>query len=295
MRRKAEMGIGVLIVFIAAIIVAAIGATVILHTQNRLQITSLKVGNTAREAIGTNVFVQTVKGMDGRDGSIGFLEIIVKLSDGGSPMKLNDTIISIQTPDDGVSLVYIGTNATAFYVNKEARVILEDIGMNPVRLRTDLDYDGREDSVKLKNDTTLIFDLSRSDDIEISIPSVALANTTLSVDEDLTSSTYGYLGTLEITGITELPNVIDTNATFVIYPKELGKGAYSVEFPMVGRNHVRDSLMFGDVMRVFIELPSEVGEQKEISIDFITPVGTPMEKRIKTPDAMTSQTVMLFP
>lgn len=293
--KRADVGIGTLIIFIASVLVAVIGAAVIITTQGKLQEESLRVGNTAREAIGTNVFLQRVRGTDGSDGKIEFLEMMVKLSDGATPMKLNRTTIAVHSGNSSTSMTYAGTGDNMYFANKPNRTIDWAITASDTRLMTDLDGDLKEDYIRIKDNTTLEFNLTKDGALEITIPSIALPNSTVDIDADIVTEDSGERGSISIHGTTETAGILDSNVSIYLYPKDADIGGFSVTFPLTGNRHVRDALVFGDVMKVYVELTAPIGEGEEVSIDFLTPVGTPMEKRIKTPDVMTDHTISLFP
>ena len=70
MYRRAEMGIGTLIIFIALLLVAAIAAGVLIQSSGSLQEKALTTGDQAEGQIATNVRIVEVSATDGRDGEI---------------------------------------------------------------------------------------------------------------------------------------------------------------------------------------------------------------------------------
>ena len=70
MHKKAEMGVGTLIIFIAMLLVAAVAAGVLIQTAGSLQEKSLATGQQARAQISTNARVIEVSGSDGRLGNL---------------------------------------------------------------------------------------------------------------------------------------------------------------------------------------------------------------------------------
>ncbi|MFO7711272.1 MAG: archaellin/type IV pilin N-terminal domain-containing protein, partial [Candidatus Woesearchaeota archaeon] len=110
--KKGEMGIGTLIIFIALLLVAAIAAGVLIQTSGSLQEKALTTGDQAKSQISTNVRVVEVSGSDGRDGKVTELTQIVKLAPGSSPLKLGQSLLTINTYDRTATLQYAGSNAT---------------------------------------------------------------------------------------------------------------------------------------------------------------------------------------
>ncbi|MDD3264107.1 MAG: hypothetical protein PHT94_04420 [Candidatus Nanoarchaeia archaeon] len=97
--KKAETGIGTLIIFIAMIMVSAIAANVLISTSSSLQSKALDTGKRVQEEIGGGIRVVTITGTDGTDGNIENFSVVVKLKAGGSPIKFNTTTISLKTDD----------------------------------------------------------------------------------------------------------------------------------------------------------------------------------------------------
>lgn len=110
MQKRAEMGVGTLIVFIAMLLVAAVAAGVLIQTAGSLQEQSLSTGQQARSQISTNARVIEVSATDGRDGNLTDFRQIVKLSPGSDPIKLDQTIFTFNTKDHTSTLKYRGTD-----------------------------------------------------------------------------------------------------------------------------------------------------------------------------------------
>jgi flagellin-like protein len=104
MFKKAEMGVGTLIIFIAMLLVAAVAAGVLLQTAGSLQEKSLATGQQARGQISTNVRAIEVSATNGQDGAIDDYAAIYKLSPGSEPIKLSNVLMSQSTDNSTVSL-----------------------------------------------------------------------------------------------------------------------------------------------------------------------------------------------
>jgi flagellin FlaB len=115
MRKKAEMGIGTLIIFIALLLVAAIAAGVLIQTSGSLQEKALTTGDQAKSQISTNIDVVEVSATDGINGTIKYFTMIAKLSPGSDPIKLNSTVITFNTFNTTSTIVYAGTGASYEY------------------------------------------------------------------------------------------------------------------------------------------------------------------------------------
>lgn len=122
--KKAEMGIGTLIIFIALLLVAAVAAGVLIQTNSALQEKALITGKQAENQISNHISVVEVTARDGSDGTIEVFSQIVKLAPGSGPIKLGETILSFDTFNTTSTLSYRGIsgivhlNATdGYYTN----------------------------------------------------------------------------------------------------------------------------------------------------------------------------------
>ncbi|MEM4260637.1 MAG: hypothetical protein QXG00_05355 [Candidatus Woesearchaeota archaeon] len=93
--KKAMMGVGVLLIFIATILTSAIAAGVLIRTSGLLQSKTIEVERTTRERITSGLeFVQVIGYANTTAGTIQDIEILARLKAGSSPVKLEDTYIT---------------------------------------------------------------------------------------------------------------------------------------------------------------------------------------------------------
>jgi flagellin-like protein len=107
-QKRAEMGVGTLIVFIAMLLVAAVAAGVLIQTAGSLQEKSLSTGQQAKSQISTNARVIEVSATDGHNGNLTDFTEIIKLSPGSDPIKLDQIIFTFNTKDKTSTLKYRG-------------------------------------------------------------------------------------------------------------------------------------------------------------------------------------------
>ncbi|MFW5866056.1 MAG: archaellin/type IV pilin N-terminal domain-containing protein [Nanoarchaeota archaeon] len=106
MNKKAEMGMGTLIIFIAMVLVAAVAASVLITTTGSLQGKALDTGMSAKEEVGTQIQVLEIFGTDSADsdGDLDTLNVTVKLAPGSESVKIDDLLILVDgnavTPDN---------------------------------------------------------------------------------------------------------------------------------------------------------------------------------------------------
>ncbi len=112
MSKKAQTGIGTLIMFIAMIIVASITANVLIQSATSLQNQALKTGKQAQAGISTLARVIGVLGFDGRDNTIEDFEMELKLSPGSDSIDLRKALLSLENQNGGLDLTYTNNSCT---------------------------------------------------------------------------------------------------------------------------------------------------------------------------------------
>ena len=110
--KKAEAGIGTLILFIAMILVAAVAAGVLIQTASSLQSKALSTGSKAKTQVSTAAVINNVFGEDGIDGSIDTFFIEMKLAPGADGMKFNDALLEFILTNGSQSMSYNTSVAT---------------------------------------------------------------------------------------------------------------------------------------------------------------------------------------
>ncbi len=116
MNRKAEMGVGTLIIFISLLLVAAVAAGVLIQTAGSLQQRALSTGTQATSQISTNALVLEVSATNGSDtAGINAFSEVMKLAPGSDPIKLADVTLTYSTSTDSITYNYRNfTNASAY-------------------------------------------------------------------------------------------------------------------------------------------------------------------------------------
>ncbi len=104
--KRADAGIGTLIIFIAMIIVAGITANVLVQTVQSLQNRALHTGEQARRAVSTFVETNRVTGVNTSGHSVSDIRMDLKLAPGSDPVDLNSAMVSVDTSSDGYTYTY---------------------------------------------------------------------------------------------------------------------------------------------------------------------------------------------
>ncbi len=296
--KKAEMGIGTLIIFIALLLVAAVAAGVLIQTSGSLQERALTTGDQAKSQIATNVRVVEVSATDGQDGTLENFEEIIKLSPGSNPIKLSQTLLTMNTYDKTAVLTYRGTTGTydnditnGFYTVAPNETLPVVTNVSPVNLTEDYDLDGSYDTVILDSNGNLNFTFSGGNNLVVT-------------DFNCTGASHSIDGTYTITGSAEVEQIIasgscgadsTSGATIVVVPKRAGEGFFTVEYLQRGNNPVDGNLQTGDVIKLYYEAPRTVTEDEEIRLNFIPKIGTPTLTQFITPEVISTERVYLYP
>ena len=125
--KKAEMGMGTLIIFIAMILVAAIAAAVLISTTSSLQSKALETGSATRQEVGTSLNVIEVTAVDGTNDTTDLINFtaLLRLSAGSDSIRFADTLLTFNLNDASRSYRYNQTadcdtvNGTSFAVRYE--------------------------------------------------------------------------------------------------------------------------------------------------------------------------------
>ncbi|MDA8143789.1 MAG: flagellin [Thermoplasmatales archaeon] len=113
---KAETGIGTLIVFIAMVLVAAVAATVLIHTAGNLQQKAQSTGSQTTQQVSTGLSVQSIYGLDNNKtvpeaGNITWMAIYITPNAGSAGINLANATVSLTYKGIDASLKYKGSTA----------------------------------------------------------------------------------------------------------------------------------------------------------------------------------------
>ena len=108
--KKAEIGVGTLIIFIAMILVAAIAASVLVQTAVSLQNRALLTGGRATDSVSTGMEALVIYGTDGTTNGLDKFYVKLKPIAGSDTIRMNDTMAEIMTMNSSLSLRYGGSD-----------------------------------------------------------------------------------------------------------------------------------------------------------------------------------------
>jgi archaeal flagellin FlaB len=308
MEKRAEMGVGTLIIFIAMLLVAAVAAGVLIQTAGSLQEKSLATGQQARAQISTNSETIEVSATDGRDGNLTDFQQYMKLSPGSDSMKLEQVIFTFNTKDNTGTLKYRGENSVCSnnnvngYNTWNVEEIDDDVAnvADDYTLAEDLDDDSADDYVYVDtaDSTVLSFSLSTAGIINITIPDIsnaAAVPVAINVNNQAISNGTDTFGYVTISGTTTQDDTIDGNITFSVTPYRIGEGYFSVVYEQQGTNWINGNLQRGDIIKLCYESPRDVTEDEEVRLNFIPKIGTATLTDFVTPDVISTERVYLYP
>jgi flagellin FlaB len=299
--KKAEMGIGTLIIFIALLLVAAVAAGVLIQTSGSLQERALTTGDQAKGQISTNIRVVEVSAVDGSNGTLDYFSQIIKLSPGSDAIKIGQVLLTVNTYDETATLLYRGITGTyelnattGYYTTRNVRVSgTVDETQNLTLTGTDLDHDGVDDFLSVDNVTNnVIYNFNTTVSVILGQCDAAGALTvgigTQTIIEDVEQR--GSVCTAEDALTADL-----TTNTLKIIPTLGGTGYFTVQYLQRGTNPVDGNLQTGDVVKIYYYAPRQIIEDEEIRINFIPKIGTPTLTEFITPEVISTERVYLYP
>ena len=112
--KRGTTGIGMLIVFIAVIVVSAVAAAVLIGAGGSLEQRSLSTMKGTEQEVASGLSVYSIIGSDGSiDGTINNLEMLVRLRPGSDPVNLNTTVLTVDGRTSFQTLRYSESGGTA--------------------------------------------------------------------------------------------------------------------------------------------------------------------------------------
>lgn len=128
---KSETGIGVLIIFIAMVLVAAVAATVLLHTVSILQLKATQTGTTTIDQVSGGIVVKQIIGYDNASppaaGGVKYMAIFVGPLSGASSVNLANVSISLSI--NGITSVLVYNSSLFDDVSQNGTVNLFGLGI----------------------------------------------------------------------------------------------------------------------------------------------------------------------
>lgn len=281
------MGIGTLIIFIALLLVAAIAAGVLIQTASALQEKALSTGDQAKGQIATNIRVVEVSASNGVNGKLSDFNQIIKLAPGSDPVKLEQTILTVNTYDKTATLSYAGSSAT--FANEAqgyytlTNETLAVTGGTYESIVGDFDDDELSENVTGGMSGAMAY-LNLSSGVGIQ-----LGNCTGSTWTDRV------LANNYVDSVSAVCDSTSNVTSITIYPKWQGRGKFAVDYLQTGSNHVAGNLQRGDVVKLYYYVPRDVGEDEHVRINFIPKIGTPTLTEFITPNVIATERVYLYP
>lgn len=174
MKKKADIGIGTLIVFIAMILAAAVAAGVIIRTSGILQERAFAVGGEARQRLVTGIEVLQVLGnANVESNTVGEMEIFIRTRSGSGPVQLRTMGLIYSTRNVAFTAELQHPNTEAFNKNFHESADFDILNSTWVTLPFDMNRDLLTDRMRYINNSdnqgVLEFKLSGFPD-EIEIP-----------------------------------------------------------------------------------------------------------------------------
>ncbi len=311
MDKKAEMAIGTLIIFIAMVLVAAIAAGVVLQTATALQNKALLTGERTRAQIGTGLEPLLVYGEDGSNRVLESFFIKLKLAPGSDALNFDDMLLAVDTNRASQASIH---GEHIVNLNNSNDEDADGWRMLDPR-KVDFNDNGRADYIRLYNSTHVQFNISNAtqsfeddnyftilSEIEFKEEGVTLADASGTDPVEIRTfsgriiddSGYQY-GTYHLTGASTASTHLSEEVFMVVGAGTSSEqGAFAVDYLSRGNTFMDGYLQAGDVVKIGLVAPHQLGEDERLDIRFVPKTGTPRTLNIVVPDLVNAQRVYMF-
>ncbi|MEM1988760.1 MAG: archaellin/type IV pilin N-terminal domain-containing protein [Candidatus Woesearchaeota archaeon] len=127
MKKKAEMGIGTLILFIAMILVAAVAAGVLISTAMGLQSKALMTGKRTKDRVSTQLMPVVISAEDGStNNNLENFYVQVQLAPGSEPIKYSEMVVVMSTKNDTKQMT-LNSTATCSSLPSSGQYAVEEM------------------------------------------------------------------------------------------------------------------------------------------------------------------------
>jgi len=163
---EGAMGVGTLIVFIAMVLVAAVAASVLISTANKLQQQAQKTGDQAIREVSTAFTIRDIYGIDvDDDNKIEDINITIGLAAGSPVQNVNQTSMLVRTSGTETML----SASTNWDGGKAFDNDGSTYDINPVKEQEDGNYGNIEQGDTVKFNITVSSELGTQEDLTIKI------------------------------------------------------------------------------------------------------------------------------
>lgn len=305
--KKAIMGIGTLIIFIATILVAAVAAAVLISTSNVLQQRSLLVGQEARKSITDGIEVISIMTSSNvSTETFNDFEILVRLSPGSDALQMRKFNLQYTGPDhDSAAVLAYSEDETVTTISS----IVDETAYVDVH---DIDGDGVTDTVIVIN-VTNSSEGSPNDFLQFNLSQYGLSNlvplnanlsvgTTVSLAESGISVEDNYvLGVVSVSGVVTTDDTLPANSITVRqfasscdFDTLITEGYYCYEIVNGNSDFVLNS---GERFKLRYRLNQSnlLNTGEDFTFIFTTEKGRLSEARARTPDVVVSTRAKVWP
>ena len=284
------MGIGMLVLLIALIMVAAIVAGVLISTSGAFQEKALTTGDQSKTQIATNLRFMEIVGTDGRNNYLSDFTAIVRLAAGSEAVEFEDLLLMYSSDTMFSSLEFAGTDAGltndiyGYYTWHEEVVYASDASAGVFEMpENDYDADGMPDNLFGGNDANLYLNLSSG--FPILLGSCSGGNF---ASEPMLANEY-------LKDVRAECNASDHVMSVTLVPQNISKGYYSIEHMHRTHLHVPGVISTGEIIRIYFQAPERVYETQKISLSLVPKAGSSTQVVFTTDDVIAQERVQVFP
>jgi archaellin len=271
MTKKAEVGIGAMLLMISILLVVLVFVGLFLNAANKLETQGYRTAEKTKRMIATKILPDDLQS-EYADGYLQNFTVNLKLSPGSEEsIYLEDLVFTLTTDDEKTTYSYAGIGS---YLNHSAggfNTLTTETVPVPYTLKDDYDGDGLDDLITAGPANAVNINLSGGENIQLG---TCTAPTTWSYGTYDSENVKNATGTCVGSVVTEV----------TLVPDKSGRGVYSVEYLITSDLNQAGRLGRGEVIKVYFESQNLIGVDEEGLLNFVPKTGTETSLSFYVPD-----------
>ncbi len=304
--KRGAGGITILFILIAVLLIAVVFSIVYTKYAQEMKNKGGILFTRTKEETSSAIKYIEISGTDGMDGHLNNFSLLLSSLPGSAELILSTCSMVVTSGSERATLDYRPNgdrelSNTGF--NTWTEKDLGTLALNTwYTLEEDLDDDMIDDQIKVNSSHALI-NIS-STQLNYSIIALDKDNHSMNISQGgrtldnfaLIEEEGRIFGYLNLSGYNQNRTVIEDQVRFIVKPKNVGKGYYSVYYVSRAGVPIENVLLNGDTIQINLQSFKNIGPDDFVAFNFICPSIIPIEKKVFTGNVIPRSTkVVLYP